>query len=327
MLHNMEDTDDIDQVITDQKKSREKKSFVKIKPGENPMFILSGAFSVGFCHWVTMPDGTRRKVGAIVNYDGSTASHRGWSPDVDPLTRLASKYYEKGRELKENGDEELGKVWKQKGDEIRPKKEYHFVVAMGEMVKVKDRKGGKIETLPDFDNAVVGVLILSDTQFENLMAVCEGQFDYMTSKKDLLKHIILVKKGEKNETPTFTPVRAESEPPVDIDPEDYDLDSDFEVDEETLNEIAQALTLSSDVTLDDDDEIEDEGDDDSEGVVASSTRSRTYKSPKAEDPLAGVDFEDDLPDDDPPPTKGKKAAAPKKKAPVAKAPIRGRGRK
>lgn len=246
--------------------------YVKIKEsGTTPIRLLSDDYESGYIHWVNLPDGTKRKVAAVVERDEADhVLHGGWDNDHDPLTKMASDLLKQSKEMEASGaSEEEVKVVKDKAKNLMPRYEACLLVAVGEMVKYKEVVKGKAvytETA-DFSSAKVGMLNLNDLQRQALVGfIGSPEHPYIESIDDLMEHTIFISKAGKNSKWIFSLEEEATElPELDYDPDDFDLGANFVADEEEVRRLAKILK-----SVYADDEIEPANEDDAEMETDSS---------------------------------------------------------
>ena len=232
-----------------------------IPEGKTPVYFLSGSYADGYIHWVSLPDGSRVRV---VDPDGLEG--RGWTPDTNPITKYCQTLYKEAKAAEDAGQEKKAKALRARAGQMKPRYEARFLVAVGELVRVKKKDGSK-GFEPDFEGAKVGILALTRKQFDDFVALRKSErYPFIKSPQNLLDRPIILDKRKRDDamfaTIEFIPSRHPMDPPdVEYDADDFDLDSDYEADEEQVAKLAKLLRGAA--KDDDDDEVElDTADDD-----------------------------------------------------------------
>jgi hypothetical protein len=308
---------------------------LKIPEGKTPVYFLSEDYADGYVHWVTLPDGGRKRLVCLGGLEG-----KGWQPDDCPICGLVARLYKTAKDAEKKDGETSGvRALRKRAGGLRAKYEAHFLVAKGEMVKEKNKEGRKV-FVPDFEDSTVGILSMTKQQYELFTGLRSNEsYPFMKGAPDLVNRIIVLDKAKRGEsnfaTTEFIPARAKSDPPeVEYDADDFDLEEDFVVEEEEVSSAAELLD-----TEDFDNEME--TDDAEEAQVKSKHPSKKEKEEVGEDFFDSEDeddaadeeeavgeFKDDFEDDDPAesvvkkPTSKKSAPKPQPKASAKKAPVR-----
>ncbi len=263
---------------------------LKIPKGRTPVYILNSEFSDGYVHWVDVLGSPIRVV------CGGGFEGKGWAVDDCSICKKVAGLYQKAKSLKKKEGPEGDGVTKlqKKAGRIKAKYEAHFLAAQGEMVKEK-REGKKV-SVPDFDNAKVGILTLTRQMYEDFTSLRDKEeYPFMHGAKDLTNRIIVLSKSTKEgstyATTDFIPAKSPSDPPeVEYDADEFDLDEDFVIDEEQIEKVASALD-------DDDDEEEEDFEEEADEEETSPKNKKGKKAGKKSGDSAEADFLDDLEDD------------------------------
>lgn len=281
---------------------------LKIKEGLTPIRLLSGHYSDGYAHWVELEDENGAKHVVRVVCGGDPDSGKGFAPNDCKLCAYAAELY---KQAKSTGDE----APKKKGNRIRAKYSATFIAALGEMVVEarKNPKTGKKQKVrvPDFEDANIGKLNLTQKQYVDLINLREKEeYPQISSGEDLTKYDIVADKAKRDgsnaATIVWKPVKKSTDPPEveDLDAliEEFDIESDYEIDYEEIDRVYEALTneVSDDEELEDEDldleeEEEDEEEFDDEEVDDDDEEEDSEEDDEEED---DSEFEDDEFDDE-----------------------------
>ena len=254
---------------------KEGSKFLKNPETEAPIFFLDTKYESGYVHYVKLPDGGFKVVAC-----GGGEEGKGFAPEKCPICALVLTMYQEARALTAKGNKK-GADLKARANKLRGSFSARFIVAMGEMLTIKEN-GQKVK-VPDFDEAKVGILPMSQATFNAFCALAtNGELPYIKSGKDLMSRVSIISKVKKANSEfsniKIVPQENESEAPgVTWNVEDFDLASDFIIDMPELQKIYAALTNTApkkeevayededDDLLDDEDEIDsDEESDDLE---------------------------------------------------------------
>lgn len=297
---------------------------LKIPEGKTPVYFLSSAYEDGYIHWLDTPQG-RMRVVCSGGLEG-----KGYAPDTCKVCAYCADQYARAKQLDLEGKTEAANKIRAIGNEAHAKYEAHFVVAKGEMIKVKDPETGEKRSMADFDDAEVGILSMTGKQYQDFMSLRDNEtYPFIKSVDDLLNRAILLDKAKRDSkgkkaryaTIEFKPARNQSDKPkVEYKPEDYPLADNFKIDVDAVSAAYNALlgkgpkaaksSALADDAYESEEAIDDFGDD---GLD---------ESDLGTDDAGDGDFLDDVEGDEASEKKApaKKAPAPAKKAPAKKAP-------
>lgn len=329
MAKSLTDEDDIQESL-DGSATQEGGKNLKIPEGKTPIYILSEDYADGYIHWAKLPDGTIKRLACLGGLEG-----HGWVPDTCPICGVVAQLYKQAKSIeKEEGETAEVKKLRKKASDLRAKYEAHFLTAAGELVREKDAKTGEKKFVPEFDQGKVGILSMTRQQYENFTALRNSEsFEFMKGPEDLINRVIILDKAKRDgstfATIEFIPSKRQSDAPdIEYEADDFDLEKDFELDEDTCNEVVELIG-----SFDEDDdsptdtkskaaakrpskksakEVEDTLFDEEE-------ESEEEEEEAEEDEAETEEFEDDFVDD-PIPEPKKKVAA--KKAAPSKAPTK-----
>jgi flagellar biosynthesis GTPase FlhF len=304
MAKDLTNEEDVEQSVADAEGGRQSDN-IKIPEGKTPVYILKSDYADGYVHWVNLPEGPSRVV------CGCAEDHKGWDPENCPLCKITAQLYGKAKKLEneEGKDTPAVKKVRAQANRIRSKYEAHFLAVAGELVKEKVGPG-KFVWSSDFENARVGILSMTRQQFNDFTALRNSpdKFPFMKGPSDLCNRAIVLEKSKKGNsdfaTTDFIPSKRSSDPPeVEYEEDDFDLDSDFEVDAERLEKIAELL---ADVEGDTDDagvEMEDEDEKPKKKKVITKTsskvKSKKSKASDDDDDLLGEEEESEEEEEEP----------------------------
>jgi hypothetical protein len=259
MAKDLTNEEDVEQSVADAEGGKQGNN-LKIPEGKTPVYILKSDYADGYVHWVNLPEGPSRVV------CGCAEDHKGWDPENCPLCKVTAKLYGQAKKLEneEGKDAPAVKKIRARANRIRSKYEAHFLAVVGELVKEKVGPG-KFVWSPDFDDAKVGILSMTRQQFNDFTALRNSpdKFPFMKGAADLCNRAIVLEKSKKGNsdyaTTDFIPSKRSSDPPeVEYEEDDFDMDSDFEVDGERLEKIAELVGDEEGDTDDAGVEMEDE---------------------------------------------------------------------
>jgi hypothetical protein len=248
---------------------------LKIEEGKTPVYILEEDYFDGYVHWVSVGDRRFRVVCA-----GGIEGH-GFAPETCKICAYVMSEYKRAKQLAKDGnDRESGKV-KDSANEMRGKYEAMFVAAKGDMVLTKDSKGEK-KLVSDFDDATVGILQMTQRQYEDLLATVKSdEYPHVKATSDLLNRAIVLDKQKRDSggrkaryaTIKFIPSRNQTpKPKVEYKKEDYDLESMFAID---LSEVDKVMSAMASDARDDVDYEEDVAGSPAEAPAVKSTASKS----------------------------------------------------
>jgi hypothetical protein len=216
---------------------------LKIPEGKTPIHILSEDYADGYIHWAKLPDGSLKRLACLGGLEG-----HGWVPDTCPLCGVVAQLYKQAKSLeKEEGETAEVKKLRKKAFDLRAKYEAHFLAAVGELVREKDAKTGNKIFVPEFDQGKVGILSMTRQQYENFTALRNSEsFEFMKGPEDLINRVIILDKAKRDgsafATIEFIPSKRQSESPkIEYEADDFDLEEDFELDEDTCNEVVELI--------------------------------------------------------------------------------------
>lgn len=283
MARSLENEDDV-QAAHDSFEDQNTSKVMKIPEGRTPVYFLSPSYEDGYVHWVTLPEGGRKRLVCAGGLEG-----KGWATEECPICGIVAKLYRQAKEIEnEHGKTDEVEQLRKRASGMRAKYEAHFLVAKGEMIK--EKRDGKKVLVPDFDEAEVGILSMTRQQYESFTALRSSDaYPFMKGSADLVNRVIVLDKAKRGDsafaTTEFIPAKSKSDAPdVEYDEEEFDLEEDFAFDGEELESVAELLDVS---------------DYDSD-VVTTSDKTKAKKGKKA-----AVVEEDEKPAK----KKGKKAAA------------------
>jgi len=219
---------------------------LKIPEGKTPVYFLSSAYEDGYIHWIDVPGAGRVRVVCAGGLEG-----KGFAPDTCSICAYCLSMYERAKQV---SDPDKAQKLKNLGNDSHAKYEAQFVVAKGEMVKVKNEKGEKV-SVADFDDATVGVLSMTGTQYKAFMALRDSEaYPFIKGTGDLLNRAILLDKAKRESggkpakyaTIEFKPARNQMDKPsVQWKPEDFPLADNFQIDLEQVEKAYTALVGSA----------------------------------------------------------------------------------
>jgi hypothetical protein len=237
-------------------------NFINFDLGKTPFYVIKTAYSDGFVHWVTLPNGDRKRVVCV-----APLTDKGYNPDVCPICAIVQKQSKEWRSLEDAGQHRRSKALKEKNRQMSSKYEIHLLAAVGEMSR--STKNGKAIIVPDMSEPRVGIISMTKTQKDIFLGLVNSpQYPFMEERTDLFNRVLIASKNKTevdwsdNEVTLtdYIPMKKPSPvPEVEYDEEELDLDSDFEQDEEQANKVAM-LYLGD--LEDEDEEVEFEDDDD-----------------------------------------------------------------
>lgn len=323
-------TDEQDVQATKKSFSHDSKILKFDENSKTPIYILSIDYEEGFVHWVETLDGRRMRVVC-----GGGVEGKGFDPANCKICNHLVEGYREARALEGEDKQEADKMRK-KLNQMRANYSAELLAAKGELLKVKDAKTGKKTLSADFDEYEVGVLALTETQFNALTGLKDSeQYPHVKTYGDLVNRVIIVDKRKRDKggkgamyaTIEFQPLKAKSDPPdVEYDPDDFDLSEDFVLDEERIEQAFALLSGEEDYDEDVDADIEYETDDAEEAAEevfdddVDADEGADLSDVAGEAGEMDDDFDDDLPWDDeetsepPPKPKPKPKSVTKKSA-------------
>jgi hypothetical protein len=292
MSKDLTSEEDVQQSLDDAEGSRQGNN-IKIPEGKTPIYMLKSDYADGYVHWVNLPEGATRVV------CGCDDEHKGWDPEHCPLCKVTAQIYGQAKKLedKEGKDDPTVKKIRSRANKIRAKYEAHFLAVVGELVKEKTGPG-KFIWSSDFSDGRVGILSMTRQQYNDFTALRNSpdKYPFMKGPADLCNRPIVLEKSKKGNseyaTIEFIPSKHPSDPPeVEYEEDDFDLDVDFECDEDRLEKVAELISDSGDT---DDAGIELE-DDESPKKSSKSSKSKasSKKVVEEDDDLLGDDDEEE----------------------------------
>lgn len=238
--------------------------FLSIPDTITPWYLLGLEYTSFFTHWYDGPQGKRTVVCAGGPEGG------GFATDECAICNHVLELYQEGKRLREDGDDATGNKLKSKANDLRGKPQVILKAIRGQQVLIKGKDGIKRRE-PDFDmededsNADIGLLCLSQAQWDGLIGLINGEHTpFIKSGEDLGNRVLYTKKEKrKGKSTKYTAVvwsadAEESElPEVELPPElaELDLDELGKIDEEEVEKVAAFLTGESEEDPDDDEEV------------------------------------------------------------------------
>lgn len=290
---------------------------LKIEKGRTPVYFTSSAYGSGNVHWVKGSSGK----GDFRVVCGGGLEGRGYAPDSCEICKWMSEVYDRASKLQTSSPKKAQQI-RDTANRVHAKFEVLFVAAKGELLTVKDKKTGKKRESADFDDAQVGLLPLTKKQWQDFQALVDGEkYAFIESKKDLFNRAIIIDKRNRNEdrypTVEFIPSNKQQDCPVEYDKEDFDVVSPFEIDKETIIEVAQMLRhgkkqTEEDAAYEDEESLDEYLDDDKADDDADDEPEETDDDDTVDTDDEPDDFDDSFleDDDDEPEEQPKKKAAP-----------------
>lgn len=295
---------------------------------KTPIYILSSDYEEGFVHWIDTPDNRRMRVVCGGGVDG-----KGFDPDNCRICNYLVEGYREARGL-EGEDKKSADTLRKSLNRMRANYCAELLAVKGELLKIKDKVTGKKTLSADFDDYEVGILALTETQFNALIGLKDSDaYPYIKTYADLVNRVIILDKRRRDQsgkdakyaTVEFQPLKAKSDPPdVEFDADDFDRCEDFVVDEERIEKAFALLSGEEDYDEDVDEgvEYEDAEVDDGDGEMGDDV----IDDPEVEEDdgaadLSDIDmesveedldeFDDDLPWEDEAPAEPEPKSKPK----------------
>lgn len=292
--------------------------FLRVPDEKTPWKLLSTDYSDGFAHWVDLEGGRATRIPCQGGPEGG-----GFAPNECPLCKLALGQYE---EAKAEENEKAAERIKAYGNRIRAKHEVWLYAVRGIRVLTRTAKGKQWEAEFDLDEerVQVGILRLTHPQYMKIKAI-PGSEEHPEIKDgtDLAARILWTTKDDSQrgrfKEVLFTVDKRPTELDIDVPKDIVDqvqkaFDSAFEVTDEEMEKVVDAIGESpkedggEEVELEDDEEGEskkkvrgkvEEPDDDYLDDVAEEDEEETPKRKKvAKESEEEDDFEDDDPEED-----------------------------
>jgi len=205
---------------------------------KTPIYILDDSYEEGFVHWVQLPGGRSTRVICGGGMDG-----KGFDPTNCKICNHLVEGYREARSL-EADDAKAAKSMREDLNRSRANYSAEFLAVKGELLTIKDAKTKKKSLSADFDEYEVGVLALTEAQFNCLIGLINNEsYPFMKSNADLLNRVIIVDKRKRAKNGKearfasieFKPLKNKSDQPkVEFDKEEFDTKKDFEIDEEKI---------------------------------------------------------------------------------------------
>jgi hypothetical protein len=297
--------------------------FLGIPDKKTPWYFLSLDYADGYVHWYDVGSGPRRIV-CVGGLEG-----KGFAVNDCPICGYVRELYQESKRLKEEeGDEAKSKQLKDRANRLHARPEVQFKAIRGQRTLMKT-KAGK-EWIADWDTededstVGVGIISLSESQFDGLTGLIEGENTPFIENGDGLGTRVLWSSKEKRKGRSGGKYSAvvwdadedESEmPELEVEKEllELDLTDNFKTDEEEIETVYSALSgqeleepeEDEEVELDEDSEEEpDDADlDDLDEDEDPDSEEEETEEEEAEEETA--EFVDDDPDDLPPKAKKK----------------------
>jgi len=244
--------------------------FIKIPDSKTPWYFLNLDYANGQVHWYKSGGQARRVVCA------GGAEGRGFAINVCPLCAHVLELYKEAKRLVDEGDVGKAKQLKELANDLRAKPEVQFKVIRGQRTLLKTKTGK--EWIADFDmedpesDAAVGIISLSESQFDLLQAMINGEdTPQITCGDDLGKFVLWTSKENRKNKKTggkFTQViwsvdkRPSDMPEVNVDQElmEMDLEDNFKIDTEEVNKVYTLISGQELEEVASDEEVELESD-------------------------------------------------------------------
>lgn len=280
---------------------------------KTPIYILSIEYDEGYVHWIETLDGRRIRVVCGGGIEG-----KGFDPANCKICNYLVEGYRDARALEGDDKQEADKMRK-KLNQMRAKYSAELLAVKGELLKVKDRTTGKKTLSADFDDYEVGILALTESQFNELTGLKDSEaYPHVKTYADLVNRVIIVDKrkrdkggkGARYATIEFQPLKAKSDPPdVEYDADDFNLSEDFILDAERIEKAFALLSGEEDYDEDVDEGVEyeeasedvDDEEMDEEEVLVDAAAEETeadLSDIEAEAAETDDEFDDDLPWED-----------------------------
>jgi hypothetical protein len=212
---------------------------------KSPIYILDDGYEEGFVHWVALPDGRRARIVCGGGMEG-----KGFDPTNCKICNYLVEGYREARALEAEDPKEADKMRKTL-NQMRANYSAEFRAVKGELLKIKDPKTGAKTLSPDFDEYVVGILALTEPQFNSLIAlVGSDNYPWMKTNADLLNRVLILDKRKRNKqgkdakfpSVEFQPLKNQSDlPKIEYDKDELDTTKDFEIDEEKIEKAFNLL--------------------------------------------------------------------------------------
>lgn len=342
-------------IKTTQKAMEQAQSFfIGIPDKRTPWYLLGLDYVDGYVHWYDT-GGQARRIVCAGGLEG-----KGFATDDCPICAHVLGLYQEAKRYKEEGDDAKAKQLKDRANRLHGKAEVQFKAIRGQRTLLKTPKGK--EWIADWDmeeedsNAAVGIMSLSESQFDGLTEMIKGEnTPFIQEGDDLGKRVLWTAKekrkgktGGKYSAVVWDADEDETDiPEVEVDQEllDVDLAENFIIDLEEVEKVYELISGQSNDVPEEDEEVELE-DDSEEGEFEDSDLDDLEEDgdPEEEDEdlledeKDEMEFEDDLPYEEeeeevPPPKKTvkktgtKKAGVSKKSGTVVKGKTRTTGTK
>lgn len=296
--------------------------FIGIPDKRTPWYFINLDYVDGYVHWYDS-GGLARRVVCAGGLEG-----KGFATEECQICAYVLELYQEAKRLKEEGDDGKSKQLKDRANKLHGKAEVQFKAIRGQRTLFKTKTGK--EWIADWDmeeddsTAGIGIISLSEAQFDGLTAMIKGEdTEFVQDGDGLGKRVLWTKKerrkgrtGGKYSAVVWDADEEESEmPDVELDQEllDMDLSENYIIDEE---EVEKVYTLISGQEVEEpaeDEAVELEGDSEEEpdNVDLDDLEEDEDPGTKEEE-----EVEDDFVDDIPGEEEEKEEEEPKKQPPV-----------
>ena len=272
-MRSLYNEEDVERTI-DEGDNRSGVKRVSLDTGENAIWILSPKQANGFRHWVGAGK-NRRPVICAGGPEGE-----GWAPDECMLCDFIKSQYAASREASNAREAEGIKTF---ANGMRANASISMIAAKGE-IRIMRRRNKKTKKFRDIavpvfdtDASTVGILNLTNAQYKNFIGlVKDDEYPYIKKLRNLTDRPIIFDKRKRGddrmETVKCRPgtkVAMDLPDEIEWDEEDFDLEAEYEIDVDRIEEVVAELTGDTDdddvdETFYDDDEEDEDGDDDFE---------------------------------------------------------------
>jgi len=205
---------------------------------KTPVYILDDSYEEGFVHWVNLPGGKSVRVVCGGGMDG-----KGFDPTNCKICNHMVEGYREARNL-EAEDAKAADAMRKELNKCRANYSAEFLAVKGELLTVKDPVTKKKTLSADFDEYEVGILALTEAQFNGFVGLINNEnYPFMKSNADLLNRVIILDKRKrakngkeaKYASVEFVPLKNKFDSPeIEFDKEEFDTKKDFEIDEEKI---------------------------------------------------------------------------------------------
>jgi len=225
--------------------------FLKIPDKKTPWYFLSLEYADGYVHWYNAGGLDRRIV-----CDGGLEG-KGFATDDCSLCAYVLELYQEAKRLKEEGHEGKAKAMKDRANKLHANAEVQFKAIRGQRTLMKTDDGK--EWIADWDtededsSVDVGIITLSEAQFDGLTAMIKGEHtEFIKSGDDLGNRILWTSKekrknksGRKYNAVVWDVDEKETEIPdlpVETELLDMDLRENFALDSEELAKVYELVS-------------------------------------------------------------------------------------